>query len=509
MQEGCTVENTVINCKGTFTMTGGSISGHNVSQVVLVGGTFTMSGGTISGTEVKDCVVETNHIFTMTGGEVSGTGKNGGIFSINPASFHISGAPKISSVYLFSDSVNKALVNIDGPLTSGASIPVISSQKPTADTPVVITSGLANGGENAESFFTNKTDGTTMVKNSSGELELQREATEWDTLQASLSQGGTVTLTKDYTATSVDQKLTIPKSTQVTIDLNGHKIDGSKLTTEFVFYMEGAPVNTPYCILTITDSRTGGEILCGNNGAVELGGGFLTFNMQGGTITSSGYPIIRTGSAGSFNMSGGTINGKITDSDTPVPGSVVSMGVDGFHMTGGTISGTGYENVVSFGTNRTDLLSSSSYISGGVISGNNVTNVVNLKSGSGFTARGGTIDGSRATNAVCVSRFANLSTIRFAVSGSPTIKGPVVLTCDTGSLPVTVAGALEKDISVSSDKGAVVAKAGSEHTLTERDVSHIKSAVSGLDPVFGDNVVRLKKPFTSEDITIGSIQAKT
>ena len=325
MQDGCKVENTLITCKGTFTMTGGIISGHNVSQVVLVGGTFTMSGGMISGTEVEDCVVETNHIFTMTGGEVSGTGKNGGIFSINPASFHISGAPKISSVYLSSDSVNKALVNIDGPLTSGASIPVISSQKPTADTPVVITSGLKEkGGVNAESYFSNETAGTSMVKNSDGELELQRGATEWDALQTLLSQGGTVTLTKDYTATSVNQKLTIPASTQVTIDLSGHKIDGSKLTTEYVFYIEGAPVNTPYSTLTITDtdSGTGGEILCGNNGAVELGGGFLTFNMQGGTITSSGNPIIRTGSAGSFNMSGGTINGKITDSDTPVPGSV-------------------------------------------------------------------------------------------------------------------------------------------------------------------------------------------
>ena len=74
-----------------------------------------------------------------------------------------------------------------------------------------------------------------------------------------------------------------------------------------------------------------------------------------------------------------------------------------------------------------------------MISGTNVINVVNLDHGS-FTASGGTIDGSRATNAVCVSRFANLSTLRFAVSGSPTIKGPVVLTCDTGSLPVTVAG---------------------------------------------------------------------
>lgn len=497
-----------VNESTRFSMTGGSISGHDVSAVVKNYGTFTMSGGTISGTAVTNCVVYTNSRFTMSGGTVSGAGQYGGVWPSYPDCFHVSGAPVVSSVYLN----GAALVNVEGALTSGASIPVISQTKPTEHTPVVITSGLAKGGENAASYFSNRTDLTNMVTNASGELELQRTVahTEWDDLQSLLSAGGTVTLGENYTANSVDQTLTIPKSTQVTLDLNGHTIDGSALTTGLVFDMAGAPFNSPYCILTIQDGTTGGRILCGDNGAVQLGGGYLTFNMQGGTIAGSGSGIVRTGSAGEFHMSGGTIEGTIADGDTPVSGScVVDMGVDGFHMTGGTISGTGYESVISMNTNS----KFSSNISGGTITGTNVTNIVYFGRNSDFTVSGGTIDGSGATNAVFVDPNVNLSTIRFAVSGSPTISGAVALGGETGSVPLTVAGTT--NVHISTAESSLTIKAGEDYTVESFSVNgesksisaggSIEQSVSGSVTI----AAKMKTPLTHSAVSVADIPAQT
>ncbi len=492
-----------VNTSTSFDMTGGSISGHDVSKVVNNCGTFTMSGGTISGTGVTSCVVYTNSRFTMSGGTVSGAGQYGGVWPLYPDCFHVSDAPVVSSVYLNA----AALVNVDGVLTSGASIPVISQAKPTADTPVVITSGLANGGENAASYFSNRTDLTNMVTNASGELELQRTVahTDWDDLQALLSAGGTVTLEKDYTATSVDQTLTIPQWVDVVLDLNGHTVNGSALSGHPFFVLNDGSYhpNRDSTTLTIKDSASGGKIICGTNRAVDINN-VSEFHMTGGTIEGGAASIVSTlGTTALFNMTGGTIAGTLA---SPVSGScVVNLCADKFTMSGGTISGTGYDDVICNG----GYAGSTSLLSGGTITGTNVTNVLYLGQDSDFTVSGGTIDGSGATNAVYVNPYVDLSTIRFAVSGSPTINGKVALGGETGSVPLTVAGTT--NVHISTAESSLTIKAGEDYTVESFSVNgesksisageRIEQSVSGSVTI----AAKMKTPLTHSAVSVADI----
>jgi uncharacterized repeat protein (TIGR02543 family) len=88
---------------GTFTMSGGEISGNSVSSgggVYLSSGTFTMSGGEISGNTAFDDypgyggggVYVIDGTFTMSGGEISGntTGRGGGVY-LSSGTFTMSG----------------------------------------------------------------------------------------------------------------------------------------------------------------------------------------------------------------------------------------------------------------------------------------------------------------------------------------------------------------------------------------------------------------------------------
>jgi hypothetical protein len=92
---------------GTFTMSGGAISGNTVSSssgagggVFVSSGTFTMSGGTISGNTSSSSgagggvYVSSNGTFTMSGGTISGntasSGAGGGVF-VDSGTFTMSG----------------------------------------------------------------------------------------------------------------------------------------------------------------------------------------------------------------------------------------------------------------------------------------------------------------------------------------------------------------------------------------------------------------------------------
>lgn len=496
-----------INDHTNFTMTGGSISGHDVSKVVKNSGTFTMSGGTISGTAVTDCVVDTSSAFIMSGGTVSGAGQYGGVRPSYPDCFHVSGAPVVSSVYLNAT----ALVNVDGALTSGASIPVISQAKPTEHTPVVITSGLAKGGENAASYFSNRTDLTKMVKNASGELELQRTVahTDWDDLQSLLSAGGTVTLGKNYTANSVDQTLTIPECVDIVLDLNGHTVDGSALDGKNIIELKQGDGNcSDSTTLTIKDSASGGKIICGTNRAVDINN-TSEFHMTGGTIEGGATSIVSTlGTTALFYMTGGTIAGTLA---SPVADScVVNLCADKFTMSGGTISGTGYDNVICNGGSA----GLTSLLSGGTIKGTNVTNVLYLGQDSDFTVSGGTIDGSDATNAVYVDPYAGPSKIRFAVSGSPTINGKVaLLTEEAGSVPLTVAGTT--NVQFSTAGSSLTIKAGEGYTVESFSVNDESKSISAGErieqSVSGSVTIaaKMKTPLTHSAVSVADIPART
>lgn len=169
-----------------------------------------------------------------------------------------------------------------------------------------------------------------------------------------------VVLARDWVATanSVDGfgksasdfsngRIFVPAGTNISIDLNGHKIDRNLtlgVSNGQVFYVKGN--------LTIADSATGGMITGGfnspssgetNGGGVLVEGGNLT--LKGGSIEGNhvgGSRIFGIGvyvrNSGSFNMYGGSIkNNNNTTANNVYGGGVCVNGTSSFNMYGGVI----------------------------------------------------------------------------------------------------------------------------------------------------------------------------
>ena len=111
------------------------------------------------------------------------------------------------------------------------------------------------------------------------------EITTWGELQAALNAGGTVTLTKNITASYSDTALTVPSGVTVTLDLNNFVIDRDLLDKEprpagYVLKNEGT--------LTIKDSSSEklGAITGGNTEDDEFSpGSFAGGVYNKGTLT--------------------------------------------------------------------------------------------------------------------------------------------------------------------------------------------------------------------------------
>ena len=221
------------------------------------------------------------------------------------------------------------------------------------------------------------------------------DATE---LQNLLNNGGTVTLSKDYT---IDTKLRVRKT--VTLDLNGHTI--TMTGSDSVIFVS-------FCNLTLQDSNktaihtdtslpAGGVITGGN--AVQGGGVYVSsggsMTMNGGTIAncSAKYGGGVAAMAGSFTMNGGTItNCNATTSDYIYGGGGVYVS-KGYSMTmnGGTIE------KCSANTSGGGVFSSGYFSMSGnaIIRGCSANTVggVNIYTGS-MTMTGGTIEACTSTN---------------------------------------------------------------------------------------------------------------
>lgn len=145
----------------------------------------------------------------------------------------------------------------------------------------------------------------------------------WTNLKAAFEAGGTQTVTLTNNVIRINSDHIEPTGT-VTLDLNGYTIDGGSSQTNPILRVRNG-VN-----LTITDSRTGGNLCnAGINETVFVGeGGTLT--LQSGTIHDSSWGVIVDGS---FIMTGGTITGG-TVSGVYLYGDNAT-----FTMSGGTITG--------------------------------------------------------------------------------------------------------------------------------------------------------------------------
>lgn len=172
-----------------------------------------------------------------------------------------------------------------------------------------------------------------------------REIATWADLQAALSEGGTVVLTRNITAEAEDGALTVPAGREVVLDLAGYTVDRGL----------NAPAADGYVIqvfgsLTVAGDGgiTGGKNT-GSGGGVYVGGGSLT--VLGGRITgcSARYGGGVFVAAGSFTFSGGSVSGNSAEYGGGVCTDAGDVAVCGGEIAGNTAAAGGSEVFVNSG----------------------------------------------------------------------------------------------------------------------------------------------------------------
>ena len=185
------------------------------------------------------------------------------------------------------------------------------------------------------------------VEKIDGEAEI---TSGWSALKSDIeSYTGTepFELTKDYAASSSDDRIKIKENQNITIDLKGHTLNRNRMSSD-----KDGHIFEVFGTLTIIDSVGGGKI---TGGWAKKGGGVNvnatgTFNFEGGTITGNRASNHGGGVYvhGVFNMKGG----KIENNDAEESGG--GIGLD----SGSTLSLEG-GSVTGNKASTSDLLSSS------------------------------------------------------------------------------------------------------------------------------------------------------
>ncbi len=312
------------NC-GTLTIQSGKISGNNAA---IAGGAGDYNGGggaiynesgatlTIEGGEIYDNRAhQVGGIYNagtlhLNGGYIHDNGSNttnntvDGIHNTSGATLTISGAPRIvnnsnGNIYLPTGrkiTINGTLNGNEGEI--GIEMETIG----------VFTTGLSTY---------NSTDGWKYFKSDDGnydpyfdetatnEASLQRN---WVVLGKRFKLGGTIKLTKNYTATATtDVCLTVPEGKILTLDLNGHTINRNLSSAK----NDGCAIWNK-SQLTITDTSGGTEgVITGGKNSYAGGGidnqGTLTIvkgRITGNSTSTNGGGI---NNQGTLNIQGGTI----------------------------------------------------------------------------------------------------------------------------------------------------------------------------------------------------------
>jgi uncharacterized repeat protein (TIGR02543 family) len=150
----------------------------------------------------------------------------------------------------------------------------------------------------------------------------------WEELQWRLYQGGTVVLGVDCSPGKNDFPLAVANA--VTLDLNGHTIDGAGF--EAVIRIDDGGD------LTLTNGAAAGAVTGGSDHGVYVGSNGV-LRLRGGAIAGNrsnyGGGGVFVDSDGAFEMSGGEISGNAA----PGGGGVFVAQRGSFSMTGGAIAG--------------------------------------------------------------------------------------------------------------------------------------------------------------------------
>lgn len=323
-----------IDNQGTLIIQGGKITnndGNSSGGGVYNSGTMTISGGSVSGNRHYGIYNKSGATLTITGGTIENN-NSGGIY--NDGTINISSAPKISGIYL----PTGITINVDGTLSNSTPIGI------TMQTP----GDFTNAYEGAYTHFVSDNTDYEVINTAENKASLR---SCWAGLNVLLSQGGTISLSKDYKAVSTDGPLLVENGQTVTLDLNGHTLNrnlGSAVNDGCVIKNQG----------TLTINGTGGGVIKGGNSS-SGGGGILnegTLTINGGTIKENKTTSL---GAGIYNVTGKTLtlNGGVIDNNqnttndgggiynqgtfTLTSGSIINNKVTGTSKNGGGIYNTG------------------------------------------------------------------------------------------------------------------------------------------------------------------------
>lgn len=305
-----------IDNQGTLTIQGGKITnnnGYSSGGGVYNRGTMTISGGSVSGNSDYGIYNASDAILTITGGTIENN-SDGGI--LNDGNINISGAPKISGINL---PTGKTLT-VAGDLSNATPIGI------TMQTPGDFTNEYAG----AYTHFVSDNTDYEVINTAENKASLR---SCWAGLNVLLSQGGTISLSKDYKAVSTDGHLLVESGKTVTLDLNGHTLNRSL----------GSAVNEG-CVIknqgNLTITGTGGGVIKGGYSS-SGGGGILnegTLTINGGTIKENKTTSL---GAGIYNATGKTLtlDGGVIDNNqntTNDGGGIYNQGT--FTLTSGSIT---------------------------------------------------------------------------------------------------------------------------------------------------------------------------
>ena len=314
------------------------------------GAKFTMSGGAIENNRAAynggGVIAAWGAGFEMTGGAIrNNSAATGGlVIDGDNTTFTVSGKPVVSgntggNLYL----TNGHLINVNGALTSGASVGVTMA----AETGT-FTSGYSNNNSNAEpsEFFISDNDDYEIEKKDNGEAALVRWThihdditfTKWTSGASLPSEAGNYCLTQNVTLTSVWD---VP-SGETNLCLGGYSIiaaEGWK-DDQLISIGEGAELSL------YDDPASEGKVkLAGTNKTgtgIALESESAVLNMFGGTV--SGWDL-GISASGTFTMTGGCITGNNTG---------VSILADGIYkLSGDPVFGNNDEGDVYLADEKT------------------------------------------------------------------------------------------------------------------------------------------------------------
>jgi hypothetical protein len=271
----------------TFTMSGGAVSGNSASSsgggVDVTGGTFSMSGGAVSGNTVSSSisysggggVLVNNGTFSMSGGAVSGNTSdgNGGVF-VYAGTFTMNGGEISGNTSSFGGGVfvYAGTFTMNGGEISG------NTSSFGGGVCVDVGTFIMNGGEISGNTSSDSGGGVCV---DFGTFTMNGGEISGNTVSSSISYsgGGGVYVTGTFT-------------------MNGGEISGNTFSSS-ISYSGGGGV----FVLVGTFTMNGGEI-SGN-----------TFSTSTSTSTSTGgggvYVDRSSSSGATFTMSGGTVSGNM------------------------------------------------------------------------------------------------------------------------------------------------------------------------------------------------------